>query len=99
MLFVSIANGIELESNQGSTRHSWTPYFEANVDLHTWAKIWQQAGDELDRQRRREVMSANTAEAIESFSTAFQWAVASHSARPSSGLVQQQAVFSRLRER
>lgn len=69
----------------------------AAMDIKQWATTWEQAGCELSQQRRRELASVDTAAAIESFSKAFRWAVETLPPRPGSGLVQQQAVFARLR--
>jgi hypothetical protein len=68
------------------------------MDLKQWVKTWEQAGRELQDQRRRDLRRVNTAEAIESLSQSFQWAVRTLPPRRGSGLVEQQSIFSRLRE-
>ena len=64
--------------------------------MRRWAETWRRAGQELDEIRRREIEATDTAEAIRQI---FGSAVPSQEAsrRTTSGLVEQQAWFSKLR--
>lgn len=68
------------------------------MDIRQWVNIWQGAGAELKLIRARELRSIDTTAAVLSLSKAYQWA-AKRPPRPSSGLVEQQAIFLRLRDR
>lgn len=67
--------------------------------LKEWVAAWKRAGPELERMRFEDVRRTNTAEAIQQLSGAFEWAMRQYGTRPSSGLVEQQAIFSRMRNR
>ena len=67
------------------------------MDLRQWVATWQRAGDELRALRNDELKTIRTPDAVESLARAFQWAFDMLPPRASSGLVEQQAVFSRLR--
>jgi hypothetical protein len=62
-----------------------------------WAKTWRTAASELEAIRRAEIKSADTATAIVALDDAFRSMLASHSTRPSSGFVEMQTFFRRLR--
>ncbi len=64
--------------------------------MRQWVETWMRAGRELDQIRRREIESANTREAIRQL---FGSPEAFHSLPPrtTSGLVEQQAWFRKLR--
>jgi hypothetical protein len=62
-----------------------------------WARTWKTAASELDAIRRAEIKSAETATAIVALDDAFRSMLASHSTRPSSGFVEMQTFFRRLR--
>jgi len=64
--------------------------------LRQWVETWRRAGPELEEIRRREIESTDTREAIRQLfgsATAFQQLPP----RTTSGLVEQQAWFARLR--
>lgn len=64
--------------------------------MRRWVRAWQQAAQELDEIRRREIEATDTAEAIRQiFGSAVPRQDASR--RTTSGLVEQQAWFSKLR--
>jgi len=67
--------------------------------LKEWVAAWKRAGPELERMRFEDVRRTDTAEAIEVLSDAFEWALRQYGARPSSGLVEQQAIFKKLHSR
>ncbi|MFO7901266.1 MAG: hypothetical protein ACQESR_07560 [Planctomycetota bacterium] len=67
------------------------------MDIKQWVETWERAGRELDQQRKRDLASIDTAAAIRSLSGSYRWAANTLPPRPGSGLVEQQAVFSRLR--
>jgi hypothetical protein len=64
--------------------------------LRRWVDTWRRAGEELDEIRRREIESADTQEAIRQLFGTGELANASPP-RTSSGLVEQQAWFARVR--
>jgi hypothetical protein len=64
--------------------------------LRRWVETWRRAGQELDEIRRREIEATDTAEAIRQiFGDAVPRQEASR--RITSGLVEQQAWFAKLR--
>jgi len=67
------------------------------MDLKQWAATWKQAGAELSALRRDRLASIDTQESIEALSQASIWANNTVPLRATSGLVQQQAMFARLR--
>ncbi len=62
-----------------------------------WARTWKTAARELEAIRRAEIKSADTATAIVALDDAFRSMLASLSTRPSSGFVEMQTFFLRLR--
>jgi len=71
---------------------------EADEELRAWVQNWREIGPELDRVRREEIRSANTQESIRAFDLAFQAAIRNHPPRATSGLVEMQRLFKKLRE-
>ena len=69
----------------------------AALSNREWARTWKTAATELEAIRRAEIISAETATAIVALDDAFRSALASHSTRPSSGFVEMQRFFQRLR--
>jgi hypothetical protein len=64
--------------------------------LRWWVETWRRAGQELDEIRRREIEATDTTEAIRQlFGAAWPLNIPP---RTSSGLVEQQAWFARLRQ-
>jgi hypothetical protein len=66
--------------------------------LERWSRAWERAGPELDRIRRMEVRGTDTVSALEALADAFEWA-RRLPPRPSSGLIEQQALFGKLHGR
>ena len=64
--------------------------------LRKWVDTWRRAGEELDEVRRREIESAVTQETIRQLFGTGDW-VADSPPATTSGLVNQQAWFARLR--
>jgi len=64
--------------------------------LRRWVDTWRHAGPELDRIRRAEIESIDTREAVRQIFEDFDQSVL-EPAPPTSGLVEQQAWFARLR--
>jgi hypothetical protein len=65
--------------------------------LRQWVARWQDAGPELEAMRRKEIRDADNLEILEILAPAFNHAVRTLPPRPSSGMVEMQAVFARLR--
>ena len=63
-----------------------------------WARTWKTAASELESIRRAEIKSAETSTAIVALDDAFRSMLASRSTRPSSGFVEMQTFFRRLRK-
>ena len=63
-----------------------------------WARTWKAAARELEAVRRAEIKSANTAAAIFALDDVFRSMLASLSPRSSSGFVDMQRLFQRLRK-
>jgi hypothetical protein len=61
-----------------------------------WVETWRRAGPELDRIRRAELEALDTREAIRQIFSGLNFPI--EPAPPTSGLVEQQAWFARLRE-
>ena len=65
--------------------------------LRKWVETWRRAAPEIERIRRAELQSVDTREAVRQiFGTS---PLPAAPARPTSGLVEQQAWFSRLHKR
>ena len=62
-----------------------------------WVAAWKKAGPELERIRREELLRVDVARALESLEDAFLCALRDSPPKPSSGLVEQQRLFGRLR--
>jgi len=67
------------------------------MNLNQWALKWKQAGAELSELCRERLASTDTQTSIEALSQASIWAHNTVPLRGTSGLVQQQAMFARLR--
>ena len=66
--------------------------------MRRWVAVWKQAGPELEAIRRREVKEADNRKVIESLASSFEYALRLPP-RPSSGLVEMQRLFAKLREK
>ena len=67
------------------------------TDVQQWVRTWAEAGPELEAIRRREVREANNLESLALLEPAFNYAVRTLPLRESSGLVQMQDYFQKLR--
>jgi len=67
------------------------------ADLKRWVQCWREAGPRLAEIRRRELQSLNTQQALLQLADAFESCRLHAPPRLTSGLVQQQAWFQRLR--
>lgn len=65
--------------------------------MRQWVARWKKAGPELERIRREEVIHTDVRQAIELLEDAFQSALRHFPPGPSSGLVDQQRWYKRLR--
>ncbi|MEO5925187.1 MAG: hypothetical protein ABIR70_15305 [Bryobacteraceae bacterium] len=68
-------------------------------DILRWVQTWKEAGPELEAIRREEVRVADNVKAIASLEDAFNHATRSMPPRASSGLVEMQRIFTKLRPR
>jgi hypothetical protein len=66
--------------------------------MKKWVETWKTTGPILERLRREEIRKTSTVEAMQNLTSAFESAVFLHPMRPSSGLVEQQAIFQKLRK-
>jgi hypothetical protein len=71
---------------------------QERTQIARWVKAWQTAGPALDRVRRDEVRRADTTKAILLLTDAFEAALRRGVTKPVSGLVEQQALFQKMRE-
>ena len=65
--------------------------------MRRWVQTWQQAGQHLDEIRRREIQSTDTREAIRQLFGSSTAMLDNSPSRATSGLVDQQAWFAKLR--
>ena len=68
------------------------------VPLGAWIRNWRELGPILEAIRRVETRQTDTVAALEVIDEMFTHAVKTLGPRPSSGLIQQQAVFARARQ-
>ena len=73
----------------------WTPEQLANA--RRWVKTWQDAGPRLEAIRRSELRALNVYDAIALLCGAADYTVPPRAPKPSSGLVEQQRLFARMR--
>ena len=66
-------------------------------NLRRWVAGWQKAGSLLERLRNEAIRNSDTACAIEQLSDAFESALRHYPPAATSGLVEQQRIFARLR--
>ncbi len=66
--------------------------------MKRWVETWKKAGPELERIRREEVRRTDTTRAILILNDAFESARIQYPAKPTSGLVEQQAIFKKARK-
>lgn len=65
--------------------------------MRRWVQTWKEAGPALEAIRRSEIRDADNLEVLASLESAFNQALAALPPRPSSGLVEMQGWFARLR--
>ena len=68
---------------------------DPEADLRAFVERWRVAGPRIEELRREELRNIEVAQVIESLNGAFE-ATLSGPVRTSSGLVEQQAIFSRI---
>ena len=68
---------------------------DPRADLRAFVERWRIAGPRIEELRREELRNVEVAKVIESLSGAFEATLAGP-VRTSSGLVEQQAIFSRI---
>jgi len=66
-------------------------------NIRRWLAGWQTAGPILERLRVEAIRNSDTAAAIEQLSDAFESALHQYPPAATSGLVEQQRIFARLR--
>ena len=65
--------------------------------MRRWVETWKQAGPELEAIRRQEIRVANNLEVLASLEGAFNHALRTQPLRESSGMVEMQRWFAKLR--
>ncbi|MGD0620778.1 MAG: hypothetical protein ABSB67_24385 [Bryobacteraceae bacterium] len=65
--------------------------------IRLWVKTWEKAGPELEAIRIREMREADNLKVLEMLEGAFNHAARTLPPRPSSGLVEMQAWFAKMR--
>ncbi len=65
--------------------------------MRRWVEAWNQAGPELEAIRRREVREADNLKVLALLERAFNYALRTTPPRPSSGMIEMQKWFARLR--
>jgi hypothetical protein len=73
----------------------WTP--EQVEQGRRWVKAWQDAGPRLEAIRRRELRDLNAFDAIALLCGPADYTVPPRAPKPTSGLIDQQRLFARLR--
>jgi hypothetical protein len=66
-------------------------------NIRKWLAGWRKAGPVLERLRAEVIRNSDTAGAIEQLSDAFESALRQYPPAATSGLVEQQRIFARLR--
>jgi hypothetical protein len=70
---------------------------EQKARVLKWIKAWKEAGPVLEEVRAQEIRAADTVSAMEILDGMFTHAVQTTSMRESSGLIEQQEIFARVR--
>ena len=65
--------------------------------IRRWVQTWKEAGPELEAIRRREIREPDNLQALASMESAFNHAARTMPPRPSSGMVEMQEWFAKLR--
>lgn len=66
-------------------------------EIRRWVETWKQAEPELEAIRRREVRDADNVAALAQMESVINYATRTLPPRPTSGLVEMQSIFARLR--
>jgi hypothetical protein len=66
--------------------------------IQLWVDTWKKAGPGLEAIRRKEIAEADNVHDLMLLAGAFNHAVRSSPAEPSSGLVEMQRIFAKLRQ-
>jgi hypothetical protein len=66
--------------------------------VRAWARNWAELTPVLEEMRAEQIRSADTEQALRNLDDAFDSAVWLQAPRPSSGLIEQQALFARARK-
>jgi hypothetical protein len=67
--------------------------------IQRWVDTWKAAGPELEKIRRREIQEADNLQVLKALECAFNHATRTLPPRPSSGMVEMQRLFAKLRPR
>ena len=78
-----------------SSLDSWSP--EQIAQGRRWVRTWQEAAPRLEAIRRQELRQLDAYTAISWLCGSADYTVAPRAPRPTSGLIEQQRLFSRLR--
>ena len=70
---------------------------DPSEQLRRWVQTWKEAGPKLEAIRRREIREADNLKVLASLESAFNHAVRTMPLRPSSGIVEMQKWFAKLR--
>jgi len=65
--------------------------------MQTWSCAWKVAGSFMEEERLTSLKFVSTEQSIANLDSAFRWAMQNAVLSESSGLVEQQALFSKLR--
>jgi len=66
--------------------------------MKQWVDLWKRTGPLLDELRDEDIRNADTQNAVEALSDAFDSALRHFSPRTTSGLVEMQRIFSRIKK-
>ena len=62
-----------------------------------WVQHWKEAGPELDAIRRQEIQSADNLQVLAQLESAFNYAVRTMPVRETSGMVEMQRLFAKVK--
>lgn len=65
--------------------------------LARWVENWKEAGKELEKIRREEIRASSVQAAVLALTDAFESAIRLNPPKPTSGLVEQQKLFKKMR--
>ena len=82
-------------ANRRSALADWTP--EQIAEGRRWVKAWAEAAPELERLRRQELRALDAFDTIALLCGPADYHVEPRAPRPTSGLVEQQRLFQRMR--